>query len=176
MIFNRLTPIILLLLFIGCRQSKDTTKAGDAHESGGTSNRYEEDFQPADHDPDIYVLLGEQRDSAQHRGNFQPSVTPTEPAEVVAGFRVQLLSSEDIDEARTKKAEAESLFPNEWIYMVYDPPTYKIRAGNFVARFEADRFLKQAIERGYKNAWIVPEKVFKNPLSAPQTNDQTNPK
>jgi len=176
MIFKRLTPILFVLLLIGCGHSKETTRAGDARESGGAMSRYEEDFQPADHDPEIYALLGEQRDSTQHQDNFQPSTTPTQPTEVVAGFRVQLVSSEDIDGARTKMAEAESLFPNEWIYMVYDPPTYKIRAGNFVARFEADRFLKQAMEKGYKNAWIVPEKVFKNPIAAPQTNDQTNPK
>jgi hypothetical protein len=170
MTFTRLTPIILVWLLIGCKQSMETTLPGGVRESGGTSNRYEEDFQPADHDPDIYVLLGEQRDSAQHQGNFQPSIAPTQPGDVVAGFRVQLFSSEEIDEARTKKAEAELLFPNEWIYLVYDPPTYKIRAGNFLTRFEADRFLKQAVERGYKNAWIVPEKVFKNP-AVPQPNE-----
>ncbi len=166
-----------LLMFIGCGTSKEASRTG-AHEPGEENNPYEATFHPSDHDPNIHILLGEDRDTTQQQSETQPGVTPSQPAELVAGFRVQLFSSTDIDEAQAKKAEAEALFPNDWIYLVYDPPTYKIRAGNFLARFEADRFLKQATEKGYQDAWVVPAKVFSNapPPPSPPKNDETNRK
>jgi hypothetical protein len=71
------------------------------------------------------------------------------------------------------KADAETQFPEEWFYVVYDAPTYKVRAGNFLERYEADRFGKLLAEKGYRDAWVVPEKVYKDaPPRPPQTPDQ----
>jgi hypothetical protein len=92
------------------------------------------------------------------------------------GYRVQLISTTSIDEAKARKLYAESLFPAEWFYLQYDPPTYKIRAGNFLIRFDADRFRSQAVERGFAGAWVVPEHVFKNPPPPPAHDALPKPK
>lgn len=171
-----LIPIICASLLFGCGPSEEGTRADAGRESEGTVDRYEDDFRPADHDPDVHVLLGTERDTTHQQGALLPGMAPTQSSNVVPGFRVQLLSSADFSEAHAKKVEAESAFPHEWIYLIYDAPTYKIRVGNFVTRLEADRFLRQAVERGYSDAWIVPEKVFSKPPSPPppETIDQTN--
>jgi hypothetical protein len=87
---------------------------------------------------------------------------------MVQGFRVQVFSSTSIDAVRTKREEFESLFPEEWFYVEHHAPSYKLRAGNFLNRFEADRFARTLADQGYTEAWAVPEKVFKSPGKRPQ--------
>ena len=135
---------------------------------------YEASFHPSDYDPDTSQRT-------------PPPVVPPTPIplptadtvtratpDVVQGFRVQVFSSMRIDEARNKKAEVEALFPSEWFYLEYDSPAYKVRAGNFLTRFDAEKFVKQLADRGYSDAWTVPARVFKNPPppSSPATPDE----
>ncbi len=96
---------------------------------------------------------------------------PYDPPVVVQGFRVQLFSTPEIDEANKKKVQAEAAFPDEWFYVVYDQPTYKLRGGNFVNRAGADAFAKYLTGKGFPDAWIVPEKIVKNPR--PRTQAQS---
>jgi hypothetical protein len=83
--------------------------------------------------------------------------------ELVQGFRVQVSATTDIDSVNARKAQAEVLFPGELFYVDFDPPAYKLRAGNFLTRFEADRFARTMAARGFPDAWAVPARVFKNP-------------
>ncbi len=129
--------------------------------------RAEESFNPSDYD---HATPAHRGDTTAQTRNLEetpaaPSAAP--PAEQTPGFRVQLLSTTSIDEANTRKQYAESLFPTEWFYLQYDPPTYKIRAGNFLSRLDADRFRAQIAGRGFPDAWVVPERVFKNPPPPP---------
>ena len=89
-----------------------------------------------------------------------------------SGFRVQIYSSTSIDEANAKVAEVQGILPMEWFYVVYDAPAYEIRAGNFLKRFDADKFVRQLSDRGYRDAWVVPEKVFKNPPPRPPSPEE----
>lgn len=129
---------------------------------------YEASFHPSEYDPDT-----------AHQRNDSPALNPGNPgtpaidtsaqggAQVVSGFRVQVFSSMRIDEAKNSKAQVEALFPSEWFYLEYDSPAYKVRAGNFLTRFDAERFVKQLGEKGYTDAWTVPARVFRNPPPPP---------
>ncbi len=101
------------------------------------------------------------------------SVNPYDPPIVVQGFRVQLFSTSEIDDANAKKAKAENSFPDEWFYVVYDQPTYKLRGGNFVNRTAADAFAKHLTGKGFPDAWTVPEKIVKNPRPRTQTHPES---
>jgi hypothetical protein len=83
--------------------------------------------------------------------------------ELVQGFRVQVFSTLNIDLARMKKEEVELLMPEDWFYLEYDPPAYKIRGGNFTTRVDADRFARMLIEKGFADSWAVPQRVYKAP-------------
>ena len=135
---------------------------------------YEASFQPSDYDPEPArsTRATAIRDSAQTPSPVDTSATPQ--SDVVRGFRVQVFSSMRIDEAKNTKAELEGLFPSEWFYLEYDPPAYKVRAGNFLTRFDADQFAKQLAEKGYTDAWTVPARVLKHPLPPPAP-PQTDP-
>jgi hypothetical protein len=86
---------------------------------------------------------------------------------MVPGFRVQLVATSSIDEVNTRKTQAEEEFPGEWFYIEFDPPSYKLRAGNFQTRFDADRFARTLAARGFGDAWTVPEHVFQSPPPPP---------
>jgi hypothetical protein len=99
------------------------------------------------------------------------------PIETVQGFRVQVFSTTSIDEANARKAELEEAIPQERVYLDFDPPTYKIRAGNFLTRYDADRFVRFLSDKGFTGGWAVPQRVFKNPPPLlPKAPDTTPPR
>jgi hypothetical protein len=126
--------------------------------------KYETDFNPSDYNPDPRELMIKAGD-VEEVEEIPVKQSPSAPPELVPGFRVQIAASTSIDEASSRKEEAESLFPETLFYLVYDAPTYKIRAGDFLTRFEADRFARQLAEKGFRDSWIVPDRVYKNPHS-----------
>ena len=151
-------------LMTGCSSSPEATRGTSPSAPGDALGRWEADFRPSDHDT---LAASAQRPGTAQRAGMSDTLSNAPPAgdesELVAGFRVQIFSTTDIDEANQKKAEAEADFPAEWFYMQYDPPAYKIRGGNFLERYEAERFARQAIEKGFKDSWAVPEKVLRHP-------------
>lgn len=155
------------LSLAGCFSSTEPTVREDDSVSG-RMRQYEGQFVPSAEDQPAAAPNGTPTNGELKAipGAVDQAPAPSAAAEV-AGFRIQLFSTNNFDEAGAKKAEAEALFKGEWVYLQYDQPTYKIRVGNFVTRFDAERFRTLAIEKGFSGAWIVPEKVFKNPPSPP---------
>lgn len=166
--------VLAALALAGCGSSRDATHRSEK-DNADEARRYEADFRPSDFlpEPPTESLMITQPQP-------QDETRPTPPAgnatqELVSGFRVQMFSSNNIDDADNARLEAEDIFPGEWFYVVYDPPTYKVRGGNFPTRWEADRFAQQLRERGYRDAWIVPERIYKNPPARPSKETQNAP-
>jgi hypothetical protein len=169
---QRLLFIVCGSLLISCAASKDSKKSNDAAEFTKELRKYEATFQPSDYNPDVTRILKEEKESTSLQGDVPVEQATEQPAELLPGFRVQIFSSTSIDEANSKLAEVQGILPLEWFYLVYDPPAYKIRGGNFLTRFEAEKFAKQLSDRGYRDAWVVPEKVFKNPPPRPLSSEE----
>jgi hypothetical protein len=158
--------IALVIALGGCSRTQQAVRGNRDAPPSDELRRYEAEFRPSDHDADSTAVAGSIPESGNRDADDRSrDAAPDAAGELVPGFRVQIFSTTSIDVAKAKKAEAEAMFPGEWIYMQYDPPAYKIRAGNFLQRFEADRFIRLAVEKGYTESWTVPEKVFKNPPS-----------
>jgi hypothetical protein len=155
----RLVTIAACVLAAGCGGSKELEKEKPSAENKATS--YEKSFRPSDYDRDIKAILAELK-NAQELKAPPPEPPKPEPLVVGSGFRVQLLATTDVDEVNAMKAEAEAAFVGEWFYIIFDPPMYKLRAGNFVDREQAEAYAKLLQDSGYEEAWVVPEKVFKN--------------
>jgi hypothetical protein len=160
----RQLPILALsLILLACGSSKETGSTRKTTGSTDDLRKYEADFRPSDLDPDASAATVKTPPDTAIPMEHTSDVPAQTTLELVPGFRVQVLSTTTIDELLAKKQAVEALFPTEWFYLEYDPPTYKIRAGNFLTRFEADRFAKQLSEKGYPDAWAVPTRVFKQP-------------
>ncbi len=74
------------------------------------------------------------------------------------GWRVQILASTVDHQARKAQREAEAKF-KEGVYLIYDPPMYKVRVGNCETRKIAQELRQFAVALGYRDAWIVRDKI-----------------
>jgi hypothetical protein len=83
----------------------------------------------------------------------------------IDGFRVQIFATKDIEAATIAKKEAEFAFTDDSVnvYIEFDSPYYKIRAGDYKNRKSAENFRETARQKGYSASWIVKTKVWSNP-------------
>lgn len=127
--------------------------------------RYEKTFDPSQLEVHINdQVIEEQSDSLSNRpGTPYVSVLP----ETTDGFRVQVITTQDIDQAIQLRDTLSAALPDDWVYVVYDAPSYKVRVGNFIERPAANKMVRILVEKGYVNAWVVPDLVLKNPPRKP---------
>ena len=76
---------------------------------------------------------------------------------IMQGFRIQVYATTDFKDAEKKKDDLLSVIEDP-IYVVYDPPYYKIRAGNFTNEEQA-KALKKVLEGMGNDAWVVQSKI-----------------
>jgi len=88
-----------------------------------------------------------------------------ETGELTSGYRVQIFVTDQLDSANSVKNYIHSILSSAGIqaqvYIVYEPPNYKVRVGDFEHLQEASSLRNFFIERGFKYAWIVPDKIKK---------------
>ncbi len=97
--------------------------------------------------------------------------------EKVDGFRVQIFSTKNLENATQAKAIAEEQFAtlNLHCYLEFDSPYYKVRVGDFKTREEAEHYRDIIRSMGYPNAWIVKTKVFLHPGNLVPTSGDEQP-
>jgi len=89
-------------------------------------------------------------DSAKARGvKFQSIIRPTGYV-----YRVQLGSTADYQQALGLVEQARQDFKVP-VLLEFESPYYKIRIGETDNREEADALQRQAVRKGYRNAWVV---------------------
>jgi cell division protein FtsN len=98
-------------------------------------------------------------------------IVGNEGLNTIAGYRVQIGSTQDLSEAISERAEAETILNDYNVYIVYDSPYYKVRAGDFRARYDATQAANYINTHGFTGAWIVPDNVFKNPRAKNSPKD-----
>jgi hypothetical protein len=74
------------------------------------------------------------------------------------GFRIQIFATGSIDEATASQTVARNQVGDS-VYVVYDPPVYKVRVGDYATRLEANQRLTRIVNMGYDDAWVVSDKI-----------------
>ncbi|RME00906.1 MAG: SPOR domain-containing protein, partial [Calditrichaeota bacterium] len=100
--------------------------------------------------------------TGQAAKSTQASPTDTSAAKTMLGYRVQILQTEDAEEARMVQKDA-ILALDADVYLIYDNPYYKVRVGDFASRYEAETFLEKVVKKGYSSAWIVRTRINTTP-------------
>lgn len=154
-----LFPIILWLA--GCGSTSEERRA-EPEDDTEAIRRTETSFNPADYDPEIPSSHVPAQPGRPSRDTNQPSTPTTEP-DLVSGYRVQVTFTDNIEQASQVKNQLSPLFTGENVYVVYEAPYYKVRVGDFLSRPDANLTLRSLFEKGYKDSWIVPDKVRKEP-------------
>jgi len=75
------------------------------------------------------------------------------------GYRVQVLSTDNMDEANQVRAEIYFNTKNKEVYITFEPPFYKVKAGDFNSHSEANDFKFKLNQLGYPEARVIQETV-----------------
>ena len=127
---------------------------------------FEKSFKPSEYDTDIELLHKKENQARPIVDVPVETFTVAEP-ETVQGFRIQVIASNNYDEAFAVRNTLNVDLPLQWVYMVYDAPIYKVRVGDYTNRADANLAVDGFIEKGFKGAWVVPDRVVKNPPPKP---------
>ena len=85
----------------------------------------------------------------------------------IDGFRIQLFSdsgNNSKNKAQAVHDEFLSKYPGTGVYLTFKSPNYKVRAGDFRTKLDAQRFLNE-IAADYSNALIIADQI-----NLPKTN------
>jgi hypothetical protein len=72
-------------------------------------------------------------------------------------FRIQILAASQADMVRREKLNAEKKL-NLPVFMVSEQSQFKLYAGDFATRAEAEKMLPEVKKKGYGDAWIITTK------------------
>jgi hypothetical protein len=159
---------LVTTLTLGCASSKKEKLPSS--DSDGIST-LDESFDPFSlNDDDIKFKEPEARvtdESPRYLPDVQPvqDTTISLPNELVEGFRIQILSTKDLENATRAKSIAMEQFSDVQVkfYLEFDSPYYKVRLGDFTKREDAEETREVVRSRGYPKAWIVKTKIWSNP-------------
>jgi hypothetical protein len=84
------------------------------------------------------------------------------------GYRVQIYSGSNRGAAFNAQAKFNKEFPEMRTYIIYREPNFKVRAGDFRSRIEAER-MKEELKSLFPAMFIVSEKI--NPPKTVISND-----
>ena len=75
------------------------------------------------------------------------------------GYRLMLLSTNDRAEAMNLRGKLLQRFPEQKVYMSFQPPYIKLKFGNFLEKTEADQYKKEITNNQMvtTNIYLVPE-------------------
>jgi hypothetical protein len=75
------------------------------------------------------------------------------------GYRLMLLSTSDRPAAMSLRSQLLQRFPEQKVYMSFQPPYIKIRFGNFLEKADAEKYKKDIIRTKLvtNNIYLLPE-------------------
>ena len=80
-----------------------------------------------------------------------------------SGYRIHIfmeIGNEALDHAKSVKAQFERAFPDIPIYLTYVEPYFRLRAGNFRNRVEAEKCLRR-IKPKFKEAFVTADMIYR---------------
>ncbi|MGZ3767870.1 MAG: SPOR domain-containing protein [Mucilaginibacter sp.] len=84
------------------------------------------------------------------------------------GFRVQIYTGENRKDAYNAQAKFQEEFPDIRTYIIYNEPNFKVRAGDFRTRLEAEK-LEDELRKWFAGMFIISEKI--NPPKPDSTDE-----
>lgn len=75
------------------------------------------------------------------------------------GFRVQIYSGSNRNEAQNVQAHFKNLHPEMEAYIAYHEPNYRIKVGDFTSRAEANNYMR-ILRSQYSNVFVLQEDIW----------------
>jgi len=170
---------VLIIFIFGCSGSKKLmteSKESPADEKNtGIINEFFDPLILDEEDLKIKKTISVESKSDQMDDVLSQSAIDQQRSESVTGFRVQICAVSDEEGARQIHRDAILKFLDEEVYLIYDSPYYKVRVGNCLTRYEADKLQQLAIEKGFDDAWVVRTKIKPNSTDDSSRNVRNKP-
>ncbi len=75
------------------------------------------------------------------------------------GYRVLIATTDNLDEANKFKSEVYFRMDRKPVYISFDPPFYKVKAGDFINSSEANDFSFKLTQMGYADSKVIRDTV-----------------
>lgn len=106
-------------------------------------------------DPRIDLLVKKQIDINEE--------TTRDTRRTMSGYRILVINSNDRNKVFAVKARIYQFFPELKPYLMYQPPFYKLKVGNFKTREEAEEYRKELAREFTSGLYIVKDIIEVKP-------------
>ncbi|MDB5136779.1 MAG: hypothetical protein JWP37_3382 [Mucilaginibacter sp.] len=89
-------------------------------------------------------------------------------AAAINGYRVQIFTGPNRKDAYSAQAKFMEEFPDIRTYVIYSEPNFKVRAGDFRTRMEAEK-MEDELKKWFTGMFIISEKI--NPPKQDSTDE-----
>jgi len=111
-----------------------------------------------EYEPNFFDSLNKGKEITLTAEDFQKenrAAGPSVNGSTVSGeFQVQFFAATQRNEAEKEKARIEEALSVP-VSLVYEAPYFKLRAGRFATRQQAEEFKQRMLEAGHHEVWIV---------------------
>ena len=87
------------------------------------------------------------------------TITKNSYARTMKGFRLMVMNTNKRDEAIAAKTKVYTHFPELKAYLVYQSPFFRLKAGNFKTREEAEKYRKRLAPHFPKGVFITNDTI-----------------
>jgi len=151
-------------LLAGCGSSVGSRGSSDAppenRERQVPLTQVERQFNPSDYDDELESVVQQHEVEQQRTASEASKDSLTIESEPSQGYRIQIFATSNIDEANAMRLTTVQRVTEDSVYIVYDPPVYKVRVGDFRTRAEASQKLGALSNIGFADAWVVGDRIL----------------
>lgn len=149
---------LTIFLLAGCAGSQKATPPPEPSEKPEpkveNTTILNEDFDPLSlKEPEFQIPPKPRPAQNEPQASIDAPAADTSLVQVI-GYQVQILQTEDAALARAAVRDAALMLATA-VDFVFDSPYFKVRAGNFVNRYDAEQLQELALSKGYASAWVV---------------------
>lgn len=160
--------IIIALICIGCTSLGVSRKKVQEDEKPEDSTAQQTRYEPSGPVQFTFLdTLNQGNEITLENTDFQKeesvpvSGVALNQAEAEVRYKIQLFASSQIETVRDLKRQVETKITLP-LSISFESPYYKLLAGSFLQRTEAENHLKKLKNLGYTDAWIVSTKAVSN--------------
>ncbi len=76
------------------------------------------------------------------------------------GYRVQVLVTDDLDEANKVKSEIYFITNQKYVYISFEPPFYKVKVGDYLQMSDANNLQFKLNQLGFSESKVISDEVY----------------
>lgn len=168
-IFILITTFLILILLPGC--SSSTGSRYDSENSEKVASPTEKNNIPADETKNgkfdmtpyhstFEFKVKEKKSSGDIWYGYDSTTLPGVEKIIIdkAGYRVEVYSTDNLEEANNLRSELRFRLKQN-VYIIFDPPFYRIRTGDYLDRGSAENQSFKLKQLGYQESRVVSDSI-----------------